>query len=441
LKIVQAIHQFLPKNVAGSEIYTYRLSKELARRGHSVHVVFSEVVPDREQGAVDEGEYDGLPFTRIVCNYRFRSFEETYRSPAVEAIFDRVLRRERPDVLHLQHLQSFSWGVPAAAKRLRVPVVFTLHEYHLLCLRGGQLLRADRGLCRDAVPEVCAGCVRERFAHLEIPRGGANPEADAARARLDAARAIVPFVDRFVSPSAFLRDTFVRARFPEDRILVSDNGLDPAPFRERPPRRRQPGAPIRFGFVGSLVEWKGVHVAIEALNALERDGWEFHVFGKRFREGEHAAYVASLERAATNPRIRFRDAFAPADVARVFSEIDVLVVPSIWFENSPLTINEAFLSGVPVIASGHGGMAERVRDGAGGLQFRPGDAADLRRVAARFLDEPDLLPALAANAPRVKTIEENAREIEALYEEVRAARRTRGGWLRRIIGERRSPQR
>jgi glycosyltransferase involved in cell wall biosynthesis len=164
-------------------------------------------------------------------------------------------------------------------------------------------------------------------------------------------------------------------------------------------------------------------VAIEAFDGLAEDGWEFHVFGKRFREGEHARYVRRLERLAANPRIRFRDEFAPAEVGCVFGEIDVLVVPSLWFENSPLTIHEAFLAGVPVLASDHGGMAELVRDGRGGLRFRTGDPEDLRRQARRLLLEPGLRERLAAAAPPVKTIEENARELEALYEEVRRERR------------------
>ncbi len=385
--------------------------------------------PEREQESVDEGDFDGIPFTRIVCNYRFETFEETYRRASVEEIFHRVLARERPDVLHLQHLQTFSVGVPRLAHRLGIPVVFTLHEYHLLCLRGGQLIKADLTTCREAIPEICARCLRERQSGLEIERRGPNPEAEAVSARLAAMREMAEDVDQFVSPSAFLRDLFVRSGYPPDRIRVSDNGLDATPFREARARRRAAASPVRFGFVGSIVDYKGVHVAIEAFDGLEADGWELLLFGKRILEGDHARYVASLERLATNPRIRFRGAFAPDEVGKIYAELDVLVVPSLWFENSPLTIHEAFLAGIPVIASDQGGMAELIREEKGGLLFRTGDASDLRRKALRILVEPGLRERLAANAPPVKSIEENARELEELYAQL--GNRRRGGFLKR----------
>jgi glycosyltransferase involved in cell wall biosynthesis len=88
-----------------------------------------------------------------------------------------------------------------------------------------------------------------------------------------------------------------------------------------------------------------------------------------------------------------------------------VVVPSIWFENSPLTIQEAQIAGVPVITSNQGGMAELVRDGVDGLHFRLGDPDDLYRVLASVVDHPERLESLRRNAPSVPTIEEQAASL------------------------------
>jgi glycosyltransferase involved in cell wall biosynthesis len=106
------------------------------------------------------------------------------------------------------------------------------------------------------------------------------------------------------------------------------------------------------------------------------------------------------------------------------AEIDVLVVPSIWHENSPLTIHEAFLAKTPVIASNIGGMAELIQDEVNGLLFKVGDVADLREKITMIVQHPDLISKLSANIGPVKTIEENAVEIEQIYGDLIARSRT-----------------
>ena len=92
-------------------------------------------------------------------------------------------------------------------------------------------------------------------------------------------------------------------------------------------------------------------------------------------------------------------------------------MPSIWWENSPLTIHEAFLAGVPVITADVGGMAEQVSEG-GGATFRHRDADDLRRTVERIIREPDVLNALRTSIPRVKSVSEHADELLARYETI-----------------------
>src|SRR5439155_26694905 len=115
------------------------------------------------------------------------------------------------------------------------------------------------------------------------------------------------------------------------------------------------------------------------------------------------------------PNVRFMGRIENAALPAAFAELDLLIVPSLWFENSPLTIHEAFLAGVPVLTADRGGMAELVEDGKSGLHFHMGDADDLRRQLLRVVREPGLLESLRLEPPRVKTIEEDAAAMEERY--------------------------
>jgi glycosyltransferase involved in cell wall biosynthesis len=97
---------------------------------------------------------------------------------------------------------------------------------------------------------------------------------------------------------------------------------------------------------------------------------------------------------------------------------DYLVVPSVWWENSPVTIREAYHCGVPVIASRLGALPEKVVEGVTGLLFTPGDADALARVLRRTLEEPDLLPALRRGLPPTVTMETHGDVLEGIYEEL-----------------------
>jgi glycosyltransferase involved in cell wall biosynthesis len=419
MRVLVVVHQFLPKNVAGTEVYTYRMAQELRRRGHEVRLLFAEIDASRPQFETESGTFEGIPFTRMVYNYRIETFEESYRSARAEGVFVEVLERFRPDLVHIQHLDTFSLGLPYEARRRGLPVVYTLHEYALLCPAGGQFLLPSLERCEGPGPEECGRCLRNR--PLADPKSAGVPEervpAWEAERRAAAVLEMATHVTRFVSPSRYLRDVFVERGFPEDRFVVMDNGFDVAPFAGF---RRTPSDAVRFGYVGAMVPHKGVHLLVEAFNHLGEGAWELHVFGAVRPDSPHAPYHERIRRLAADPRIRIRGGFPVDRVADVYSEIDVLVVPSVWVENSPLTIHEAFVVGAPVLTSNLGGMAELVEDGVSGLLFEVGDVASIRKTARRILDEPGLLDRLRGGIPEVKAMEEHGAELEAFYAGLRA---------------------
>jgi glycosyltransferase involved in cell wall biosynthesis len=174
---------------------------------------------------------------------------------------------------------------------------------------------------------------------------------------------------------------------------------------------------------------KGAHVLLEAVRALDTSAYELKVFGN---PDVFPDYTAGLRTQAAGLPVRFMGAFDRDRTAEVYAQIDVLVVPSLWLENSPLVIHEAFMAGVPVVGARIGGIAHLVEDGRTGLLYDPSSAVELRAALGRLIENPARLEGLAdrvRTAPPVKSIAQDAREWEETYADVRR-RRTAAGAAR-----------
>lgn len=268
----------------------------------------------------------------------------------------------------------------------------------------------------DAVQERLAPAKRlyraaEKLLTLERP---ARRMTAVAR-RLERIREACRGVSLFLAPSPFLRDKMIEFGIPEDRIVLSDYGM---PVDVLQPFRRRPSDALRFGYVGTLVPHKGVHVLVEAFAKLRERlpgaAVELRVHGNPAWYPEYAARL----RAAAATGTHFLGPFDNRDALEIYANLDVLVVPSIWWENAPITIHEAILTGTPVIASDFGGMADFVREGRNGLRFRVGDADDLARRMAELVEDPARLDDLRRPAVPIKPMELDAAEMERRYREL-----------------------
>jgi glycosyltransferase involved in cell wall biosynthesis len=174
---------------------------------------------------------------------------------------------------------------------------------------------------------------------------------------------------------------------------------------------------LRVGYIGTIHHQKGLDVLMRAFKMLPRDGVTLRVCGDLKRYPDYAREVYDL--GGQDPRINFAGPFPNEQMAAELGKIDVLVVPSTWYENTPLVIYSAFAAGIPVVASNLGGIAEVIRHGENGLLFELGDPEDLARQLKRLSEEPDLLVKLGENAGDVRTVEESVVEILDLYERLR----------------------
>lgn len=446
MKIVHIIHTFPPFSRAGSENYLEALAG-CQLEHHQVEIFHRVGDPERPEYEVTHDRVGELPVTRVNRTFRdVETFADTYECPGVERAFAEFLDRVAPDIVHFHHTTCLSLGCVDVAKDRGIPVVYTLHDFWLICQRG-QLLRRDLSLCTSHGPADCVRCLAyhlpiegghervhtlwQRAADLRrwpLPEGlhrrlasrpfAAETEAMAAVEQRDRrVKAMLSRVDRCIAPSRFIarqyRDFGVRPQ----QTVVSDYGFELGYWKEPPPRSSS--EVLRVAYLGTWIFSKGVHVLIEAFRNLdpERARLDIHGYAVPFDGVED--YEGQLRQLAGDaPHIHFRSAYEPEDVPRLLADADVLVVPSVWYENSPLTIHEAYLAGIPVVASGHGGMAELVEDGVSGLTFRPDDPKSLRHALQRLLDEQPLLERLGQGIPEVKSIQDDSVEIETLYRQL-----------------------
>ncbi|HHI80759.1 MAG TPA: glycosyltransferase [Planctomycetes bacterium] len=464
MNILLVVHQFLPRHAAGTEIYSFYLGRELARRGHEVSFYVTEFDGDRPQYELKKKSYEGLPVWEAVHNHHFPTFESHYKDEKQEENLLRVLEETRPDIVHLEHLHFHSIGYIDLLKERGIPIAYTLHEYILMCPRHGQLLKPDSTVCEGPVPSECAKCVDflpppdakalppvgaagsavkkklpggvvsvlgriRRWFHgaggataTVEPEAGPSPDpwVVAIEKRREEIQKRLKKVDLFISPSAFLRDKFIENGWiAPTKIIHSDNGFEVSPFAHV---QRTKSDKLRIGFVGTIAPYKGVHLIVEACRGLDPSKVECKIHGDLDTFPDYGAQLREMEKPDF---VSFEGRFDNSKIADVLASIDVLVVPSLWFENSPLTIHEAFLAGIPVITADRGGMAELVEEGKTGMHFRFGDAQDLRRCLRALVEDESLLPSLCRAFPHIKSIEEDTDLMLERYQALLAGERPR----------------
>jgi GT2 family glycosyltransferase/glycosyltransferase involved in cell wall biosynthesis len=468
MRILVVVHGFPPDAQGGSEIYAHAHARALRQRfGDDVVVLTADQDAGRPEYDVHDvriEQPDGLRVVRINNTFRnTRTFEETYRNDAIGAIAARVIDDVRPDVAHIHHLTRLSTTIVRSLAERGIPRFVTLHDYWLLCHRG-QLLDVDCRLCdgpaRKDVSDcgAClgpaagagsvefAGALAVRALERRLPGPGRllrraaqqiagavssdDRAAGQSRRRLAHMREVCEDVTHFFAPSRHMRDQFVRFGVAPERITVAGYGFDHAAFRGIAPRA--PSDRLRVGFLGSVMISKGPDVLLRAIAGLPRGSVAVDLYGAHVGYHGDDSFRRRLDPLLDQEGVRLHGPVAHDRVAQALSALDVLVVPSIWPENSPLVIQEAFLAGVPVVAARIGGIPEVVDDGRNGLLFSAGDAGDLARVLNRLLREPALLPALRAGIPPVRTIEDDVQAARRVYEAHAAARGAARGRTARV---------
>ncbi|MBD3847248.1 glycosyltransferase family 4 protein [Bosea sp. SSUT16] len=322
-----------------------------------------------------------------------------------------LLSEFHPDVIHVHHLALIGAEFLTLARRLLpgAAIVMTLHDYYPICHHDGLMVRpGDRQRCAGASPAGCHGC---------FPEIG----ADRFLLRERFIKTHLAAVDHFVAPSRFLRQRYIEWGLPGDRIEVFANAR---PAQEPVPHRRATGRRASFGYFGNLNPWKGVLPLLQAARILQasgESGFSLRIHGGAPFQSEAFTSALDAALAGTEGVVTHCGAYARDEVPALMAEIDWVVMPSIWWENAPLVIQEAFQHRRPLIVSDIGGMAEMVRDEIDGLHVRPGDPAALARTMRRAMEEAGLWQRLVHGIAEQPSLAACAARHLALFDSLKLA--------------------
>jgi len=425
-----------PKGQWGTEFYTHQLACGLQERGREVAVFLPIRDQDAPRYSLSRTSRHGLDLFELVnCGDPQKGFADSYQNSGVEQAFARVLEEFRPEVVHFNHLLwGLSIGLPRLAKEAGARVVTTVTDLGLLCHKG-QFFDSKLSACEGPRSSAeCARCVREPSRYDALPaelflrraavRGAAMVggvgkivvSRDIER-RTEEIREAVNFIDRWVFPTSALQAEFQTRGLALEGSSVLPYGIDEEAFKL--PRVPDGGRCFRFSFFGQFMPHKGLETLFKAVRKMERrlpesvSPWSLRCFGHGSL-GRHKHYAGqAFELVEGSRRVVDAGCFPPLDAPRVMAETDVLVVPSIWMENAPLTVLQARAAGVPVIASDVSGVREVMTPGVHGVLVPPGDEgalADAMRAAilagpTRYTPDP------------IVGYTEHLEEIEAVYGE------------------------
>jgi glycosyltransferase involved in cell wall biosynthesis len=355
MRILHVTSLFAPYRVGGAERAVEALANAQRERGHTPSVLSLHETAD---GDIDVG---GIPVHQVRLRNVYWPYGERRHGPLkplwhalditnpwMARVVLRVVRRDRPDVLHTHNIGGFSTAVWRVAREEGIPVVHTLHDYHLVCPRS-YMYRSGRNCERQ-----CRSCAL--FAGAKrAPSAGVNAVVGVTRFVLERHQA-----------SGYFRGV---------PGAVIGNAVPPPPLVAAP---RPAGRVPTLGFIGRLTPAKGLALLADAFALVPRGACRLVIAGRGA-----GPYVDTVRRRLEPLGAEFPGWVEPQ---AFYPQLDALVVPSVWHEPFGLVVVEAWHHGVPVVATRRGGLSELVDEGRTGWLTEAAPAPLAERLAALAAD-------------------------------------------------------
>ncbi len=422
MHILKIIHGYPPNYNAGSEVYSQSICNELSKH-HKVSIFTREENPYTPDFKIRKEIRDSNLDLYFVNNPQGK---DGYRHQQLDDNFAMLLQEIKPDIAHIGHLNHLSTGIIDVLNQFKIPIVFTLHDFWLMCPRGQFLTRSigeenNFRLCSGQQDHKCAkDCYKVYFSGREaLEPQDTEQWSNWIQHRMTETRAIINKVDLFIAPSNYLRNRFIKDfEVPEGKIVYLDYGFPTEYLTQSDHPKSHPN--FTFGYIGTHIPAKGVNQLIEAFIQLQEPA-TLRIFGRSNGQSTHALKLLA---ANSKNEIDFAGEYINHNLANdVFSKVDCIVVPSIWAENSPLVIHEAQACKIPVITADFGGMKEYVQHRINGLLFEHRNTDSLVEQMRFAIENPQVMKQLGGKGylfsedGSVPSIQDHCKKLEAIYEQ------------------------
>ncbi|MFN3527797.1 MAG: glycosyltransferase family 4 protein [Candidatus Altarchaeaceae archaeon] len=431
MKICIISNWYPPYATSGAGIYVGNIAKALVRSGHDVSVI--TMLPN----------YQGLsslnPKLRVengVKVYRFHPILETrwkinlfnkkiiipfwylteFYNPHSDHVIKKILKKEKPDVVHVNYIRGFSSSVMKVVKDLNLPLVYTCHDYHLICPlslllhRSGEICTNPTPLCKfwaymnnkiiNSNPDIVITASQfllnkhmstgffKKSKKIVLPHGielnNLNDTSNINNHRKD-------FKILYMGQLAKHKGVHILIKaFKKSKKKILPNALKINEFELKKEETNKRTFDILYA--GGFWKHKGGLTLIEAFKKIKNENIRLHIFGG----GEYEKEFKKL--AENDNRIIFYGSIPNEKMIEFYKIADVTVVPSICFEAFGRVIIESFARGTPVIGSNIGGIPEVIKEGHNGFLFEPGNVEQLKQILENIIENPEQLKELSKNA-------------------------------------------
>lgn len=434
MNILLVSHTFFPKYVGGTETVVLESAKELISRGHSVTILCTDPLSHEKPYSPVTSVFNNIPVITIHKNIlKKHSYKDGYQDDEIIPIFKKILSDLKPDVIHYHHLMHLSLEMVQIAKKQNITQLFTLHDFWIQTPlfnrthKDGSLYESysleeelkifsdmpafskeDSQI--DSVSTKTISYYLNKLLHkfqVQIQKNKYIPEI---KHRQRSMREMLATVDYVVFPTLFLFQELCKWGFSANNVILADDGINTAVFKNF---KKTPSTTTRFGFVGSIIPAKGLDILLNAWKHADTKDAELLIWGNLETDKTFSKVVQELAKGQKN--VYFKGTFLGNEIKSVYEEIDILVVPSRWFENAPLVLRNAMHTHTPAIVTDLGSLPEMVTHGKTGYVF---ENENYHELAAMIKNSKDNLVMLQKNCkatPPVVSMEDHISFLENLY--------------------------
>lgn len=465
-----------PENIGGVCNYTRPLHKSLNELGYEVHYLFSS------GGYKKNYNYFFVPYLKshiksknffwheiVNCPNGIINFKNPtmdIESNNIENIFNRLILKVKPDIIHIHEMIGLSSKLIEISKKNKIKVVVTVHEYWWLCLHRAMIDHNNKICPGPNDIKKCAFCVSERYkdsktdSKIKLAIKNTNPivfdfllnlknklknekknnsseanhsieirdidytkyyrtdeklESQLSK-RLEVNLSYLNKADVIIGVSNEVKQILINYGVNDRKIIVQHIGSLIA-SKKIEVKRENGHKKFVFGFIGGVTYYKGIHVLVEAylkLSVDQKEKSEILIFGK-YQEDYKSAIDLKYGSKKGYQNIKFEGQYFAQDLEKIYPQIDIMVLPSTCNDTAPQTIFESYAAGIPIIGSNIGGFPDFIEHDKNGLLFEAGNSADLKEKMEYILENPSKIEEYRINIPKLKTIEENAKELIELY--------------------------
>lgn len=382
MKICFISNLYPPNILGGAEIVVEKMALAMKNKNHDVIVITTS--PDEKEHKISQ---NNIPVYQINTTKVYPTYKQTevqgLKKPLWHILdlwnnntlkeIKKILIKEKIDIIHINNYKGLSLSCFKAGKDLNIPVIYESHDFSLICPRAN-LIRGNNSLCQNR-NFICENYVKIQHKLLKDN------------------------VDVLISPSQFMID-----KFKENNFFVNTKCVKiPLGVEYSSSKSIKNYETIDITYIGTLGKHKGVDTLIKSFKEINNKNIKLHIIGKGYDEEEFK------ELAKEDSRIIFHGFVENKNIKKYYEQSNILVIPSICYDNSPLVIYESFSTGTPVIGSNIGGIPELISENYNGLLFEAGNYNDLKEKLVKVINNKEILKKFEENA--LNSLPENSMDI------------------------------